>query len=167
VGALLIDEWRDTRERNQRVRTALASIHAELEANRAALGSAIANHETVIARLRESLGTGVAYEGGIISTAPFSAVAWEAARDAGITNDLDHATLMALGHAYRALSDYIAERTVFLNYLYTNDPMDLRRRPLALEGWLSDMKRHALGVEKWLDGAIRALSPVHEGRPQP
>jgi hypothetical protein len=36
VGALLIDEWRDTRERNERVRAALASIDAELEANRAA-----------------------------------------------------------------------------------------------------------------------------------
>jgi hypothetical protein len=49
VGALLIDEWRDTRERNERVRAALASIDAELEANRAALQSAIANHDTVIA----------------------------------------------------------------------------------------------------------------------
>ena len=64
--------------------------------------------------------------------------------------------LMALGHAYRALTDYIAERSVFLNYLYTNDTMDLRRRPLALAGWLSDIRGHAHGVEKWLDGALRA-----------
>ena len=62
VGALLIDEWRDTRARNERLRAALASIRAELEANRAVLGSAIANHETVIARLKESGKTGVVYE---------------------------------------------------------------------------------------------------------
>ena len=158
VGALLIDEWRDTRARNQRLRTALASIRAELEANRAALGSAIANHETVIARLKESGKTGVVYQGSIISGAPFSVVAWDAARDAGITNDLDNAMLMALGHAYRALTDYIAERTVFSNYLYTNDTNDLRRRPLALAGWLSDIRGHAHGVERWLDGALGALT---------
>ena len=166
VGALLIDEWRDTRERNKRVRAALASIHAELEANRVVLESAIANHETVIARLHESAKTGVPYVGGIIKAAPFSAVAWDAARDAGITNNLDHATLMAIGHAYRALADYIAERTVFTNYIYTNDTPELRRRPLALAGWLSDMKGHAHGVEKWFDGAMRALAPSHAGRKQ-
>ena len=165
VGALLIDEWRDTRARNQRVRAALASIRAELEANRAALGSAIANHEKVIARLNESLKTGVVYEGSIISGAPFTVVAWDAARDAGITNDLDNTMLMALGHAYRALTDYIAERTVFLNYLYTNEAMDLRRRPLALAGWLSDMRGHAQGVEQWVDGALGALAAAEAQQP--
>jgi type II secretory pathway pseudopilin PulG len=165
VGALVIDEWRDTRARNQRVRAALASIRAELGANRAALASAIANHEKVIARLNESGKTGVVYEGSIISGAPFSIVAWDAARDAGITNDLDNSMLMALGHAYRALTDYVAERTVFVNYLYTNDTMDLRRRPLALAGWLSDIRGHAQGVEKWLDGALGALA--ESGAEQP
>jgi type II secretory pathway pseudopilin PulG len=133
VGALLIDEWRDARERNERVRAAVVSIRAELEANRTALEAAIANHETVIARLRESTTSGV-YQGGIINAAPFSAVAWDAARDAGITNELDHTTLIALGHAYRALAEYISERTVFTNYLYTNDTSALRQRPLALDG---------------------------------
>ena len=165
VGALLIDEWRDTRERNERVRVALAAIGAELEANRTALSAAIGNHETVIARLQESTTRGV-YQGGIISGAPFSAVAWDAARDAGITNELDHATLIALGHAYGALSEYIAERTVFTNYLYTNDITALRQRPSALVGWLSDMRGHARDIEQWLDGALRALPASHEGQPQ-
>jgi hypothetical protein len=167
VGALLIDQWREARERNERVRAAMASIDSELEANRASLRSAIANHDTVITRLHESAKTEVVYEGGLISAPPFSDVAWDAARDAGITNDLDHDTLMALGHAYRALADYTAERTVFKNYAYTNDTADLRRRPLVLAGWLSDMNGHAHGVERWVDRALRALEPSSDGHQQP
>jgi hypothetical protein len=163
VGALLIDEWRDTRERNERVRVALASIRAELEANRTALRLAIANHETVIARLQQSTTRDI-YQGGIISAAPFSAVSWDAARDAAITNELDHATLIALGHAYRALTEYMAERTVFTNYLYTNDITALRQRPSALIGWLSDLRGHAHDIEKRLDGALRALPVSHESQ---
>ena len=167
VGALLIDEWRDTRERSERVRVALASIHAELVANRAVVQSAIENHETVMAKLRESTTDGV-YQGGIIAAAPFSAVAWDAARDAGVTNDLDHTTLIALGHAYRALADYTAERTVFTNYLYTNDMTAVRQRPLALVGWLSDMRGHAGGVEEQVDGALRTLAAgPDEVHPEP
>jgi hypothetical protein len=166
VGALLIDEWRDTRERNERVRLALASIHAELVANRTVVQSAIENHETVITKLRDSATSGV-YQGAIIGAAPFSAVAWDAARDAGITSDLDHTTLIALGHAYRALADYTAERAVFTNYLYTNDTPTLRQRPLGLAGWLSDMGGHARGVEEQLDRALRTLAAADEGPPRP
>ena len=165
VGALLIDEWRDTRERNERVRAALASIRAELEANRTAFRAAIANHESVIARLHESTTTAV-YQGSIINAAPFSAVAWDAARDAGITNELDHATLIALGHAYRALTEYIAERTVFTNYLYINDITALRQRPSALVGWLSDLRGRGPDIEKRLDEALRALPTSREGQPR-
>jgi uncharacterized caspase-like protein len=147
------------------VRAALTSIDAELEANRTALVSAIANHDAVIARLQASTPTAV-YQEGIISGAPFSAVAWDAARDAGITNELDHATLIALGHAYRALAEYIAQRTVFTNYLYTNDLPALRQKPLALAGWLSDLRGQAHGAEKWLDGALGTLAAPHEGHPQ-
>ena len=163
VGALLIDEWRDGRERNERLRAALTAIDAELEANRAALQSAIANHDTVIASLRRSTTSDV-YQGGIIAPVPFSAVAWDAARDAGVTNDLDHTTLIALGHAYRAVAEYIAARTVFTNYLYTNDTPALRQRPLALVGWLNDLRGEAGDVEKWLDGALGALAASHGGQ---
>jgi type II secretory pathway pseudopilin PulG len=162
VGALLIDEWRDTRERNERVRAALASIDAELEANRAALQSAIANHDTVIASLQASTPSAI-YQEVIISGAPFSAVAWDAARDAGVTNELDHTTLLALGHAYRALAEYMAARTVFTNYLYTNDLPALRHRPLALVGWLNDLRAQARGAEKRLASALGALAAPPEG----
>jgi hypothetical protein len=156
----------DTRERNERVRAALESIRAELEANRTTLRAAVANHETVIARLQDASTSGI-YQGSIISGAPFSAVAWDAARDAGITSEFDHATLITLGHAYRALMEYIAERTVFTNYLYTNDITGLRQKPSGLVGWLSDLRGHARNIEKPLDDALRALPMSNEGQSRP
>jgi hypothetical protein len=166
VGALVVDEWRDTRERNDRVRSALASIRAELEANQDALDTAIANHQNVIGRLRESAKTGVIYQGGIISGAPFSAVAWDAARDAAITNDIDHQTLMSLGHAYGTLTAYLDGRKLFSNFLYTNDTQALRGNPLGLAGWLSDLTRNAQGVKTAVAKAIVTLDSAEQGHEQ-
>ena len=159
VGALLVDEWRTARERSARVRSALASIRAELEANRTAIADAVSNHQTVIAKLREASGTGGTYQGSIISNPGFSVVAWGAARDGAITNDMDHNTLVTLGHAYTSLSDYMDERRVFTNYLYTNPTHDLRQNPQAIAGWLNDMSGHAKRVERRLDNALQTLPP--------
>ena len=163
VGALVVDEWRDTRERDARVRAALTSIHAELQANRTAIARAIANHEDVIGKLRKASETGIVYEGGVISTPLFSDIAWEAARNAAITNDIQFPQLMTLGHAYGGLANYLREREVFLNYLYTNNTMDLRRNPLALAGWLNDMRGHARDVEKRIDEAAAVLKDSERG----
>ena len=157
VGALLVDEWRTTRERSARVQSALASIRAELEANRTAIAEAITNHQTVITKLRVASDTGEIYQGSIINNPGFSSVAWGAARDGAITNDIDHVTLVTLGHAYTALSDYIDERRVFTNYLYTNSTPDPRANPQAIAGWLSDMSGHARRVQGRLDAALHAL----------
>ena len=157
VGALLVDEWRTTRERTARVRSALASIRTELDANRTAVANAIANHDAVITKLREAAAAGEIYQGSIISNPGFSSVAWDAARDGAITNDIDHVTLMSLGHAYTALSEYIDERRVFTNYLYTNSNPDLRGNPQTIAGWLSDMSGHAKRVHSRLDAAWQGL----------
>jgi hypothetical protein len=159
VGALLVDEWRTARERTARVQSALASIRSELEANRTAIADALANHQTVITKLREATGTGGIYQGSLISSPGFSAVAWDAARDGAITNDIDHVTLVALGHAYTALSDYMDERRLFTNYLYTNPTDDFRRTPQGIAGWLNDMSGHAKRVERRLDAALQTLPP--------
>ena len=159
VGALLVDEWRTARERTARVRSALASIRAELESNRTAIADAITNHQTVIAKLREASGTGEVYQGSIISNPGFSGVAWGAARDGAITNDIDHLTLVTLGHAYTALSDYMDDRRVFTNYLYTNPTHDLRQNPQSIAGWLNDMSGRAKRVERRLDAALQTLPP--------
>src|SRR5678816_2514882 len=62
VGALLIDEWRDSRQRDERVQTALQSLSAELLGNRDALDKNVRNNEELIAKLHESEKTGIVYE---------------------------------------------------------------------------------------------------------
>jgi hypothetical protein len=159
VGALLVDEWRTARERSERVRSALASIRAELETNRTAIAEAIAHHQIVMTKLREASDTGQIYQGSLISYPGFSAVAWGAARDAAITNDIDHVMLVTLGHAYTALSDYMDERRLFTNHLYTQPTDDLRRNPQGIAGWLNDMTGHAKRVERRLEAALQTLPP--------
>ena len=88
----------------------------------------------MITKLRAATNTGEVYQGSIINNPGFSSVAWGAARDGAITNDIDHVTLVTLGHAYTALSDYIDERRVFTNYLYTNSTPDPRANPQAIAG---------------------------------
>ena len=159
VGAFLLDDWRDRRERHARVEAALSSIRAELEANQTALAAAIDSHKIVIGRLRQAAETGVPYEDTLISSnASFSAVAWEAARNAAITNDIDHETLLTLGHTYTALADYIADRRLFLNHVYTNDVTQLRRNPIALAGWLNDITRHVNRTQERIAASLQVLT---------
>lgn len=159
VGALLIDEWRNTRERNERVQNALESVTVELQANRDALDKAIADNEQLIARLHESEKTGVIYEGPILRRPSLSSVAWDAVRDGGITSDVPHTLLMSLGRAYSAQASYISELGVFSTYLYTyQGPRPLRETPGALAGWLNDLKGRAQGVRQRIDEALKTLA---------
>ena len=155
--AFVVDEWRETRHRQARVNGALTAIRTELQANQQELARAIANHDEVVAILRESAKTGVVYEKGIIAPRFFSSAAWEAARNAAITSDIDHPTLMTLGHAYSMLADYVEDRSTFLNHLYTNNVTEVRRNPLGLAGWLSDMVGRARRVDAQLAQALDAL----------
>ena len=158
VGALLIDEWRDARQRNERVQNALASVTAELQGNRDALDMGITYNEPLITKLLESEKTGVIYEGAILRRTPLSSVAWDAVRDAGITSDVPHAQLMSLGSAYSAQASYISELGVFSSYLYTyQGPRSFREMPGALAGWLNDLTGRARSVRQRVDEALKVL----------
>ena len=159
VGALLLDEWRDDRATTRRVETALASIRNELDTNRRMLLKYIADNEEIMGRLQEANTTGRPYEGPVMRNFQISAVAWAAARDAGITNEIDHEVLMALGRAYDALSGQVDERSVFRDYLYTYDDIrTIRANPLRLAGWMNDMTLHARDVLKHVDAAMARLN---------
>jgi type II secretory pathway pseudopilin PulG len=158
LAALVVDGWRDARERSQRTQAALASIRQELEANRSAIAEAIGNYKEVMAALKESARTGRRYERGILRpSTPLSSVAWEAARDAAITNDMDHATLMTLGRVYGTLEGYRAEVRLFSNYLYTSGP-PLRDTPERIEGWMNDLTLRAREVSDALGETLRILT---------
>jgi hypothetical protein len=166
AGALIVDGWRDARARGQRTQAALGSIRQELEANQRALAEAISNYQAVVTALKESARTGRRYERGILRpSTPLSSVAWEAARDAAITNDMDHAALMTLGRAYGTLEGYRAEVRLFSNYLYTYDgPTPLRDTPERIAGWINDLILRARAVSDALGETLRMLTPP-ESRP--
>lgn len=158
VGALLIDEWRDTRQRNQRVQNALESVTAELRGNRDALDKSIEYNEQLMTTLRESAKSGVMYQGPILRRTPLSSVAWDAVRDAGVTSDVPHGLLMSLGSAYSAQASYITELGVFSSYLYTYEgPRSFREMPDKLAGWLSDLTGRARNVRQRIDEALKVL----------
>jgi hypothetical protein len=160
VGAFLVDEWRDSRERRVQVSTALRSIRTELQANRGALQLFVARNDEVIKALRQSASSGVRYEHGILASFPASSIAWSATRDAGTASDIDHDTLMALGRAYESVAGIARERQVFLDYAYTSfgGPASLRDNPLGLAGWLNDMVQHAQGAQRDVEAALKVLA---------
>ncbi len=119
VGALVVDEWRDSRHRAARVHESLTSIRAELQANLASTQELKVLNEELIGTLRESAKTGVVYQGGFVHNRPLSSVAWESTRDAAITNDIDHQVLMRLGRAYGAMNNYLADVGAFSSFIYT------------------------------------------------
>jgi len=165
VGALVVDEWRDARDRAARVQEALTAIRAELQANLTSVREVLALNEELIATLRESAKTGAVYQGGIVRSRPLSTVAWEAARDGAITTDIDHQTLMRLGRAYGATTRYLAEVSGYASFTYTYDgPTSLRERPERLAGWLSDLASRARGVEQQIGEALDAMDG-DAGRP--
>jgi hypothetical protein len=97
-----------------------------------------------------------------INAPPFSVVAWEAARDGAITNDIDHAMLMTIGHAYGALARYQNARQLFINYLYTNGSPTFRENTLGLAGWLSETARHARDVQARIKEAVLVLGSAQQ-----
>jgi hypothetical protein len=106
VGALLIDEWRDDRERQLRLETAMTSIRTELTNNLAALSRIVEREEVLIAELRRLQADGKHYEGPVLTDAAsgLGSIAWEAACDAGVMADMPFESLTALGRAYGSLA---------------------------------------------------------------
>jgi hypothetical protein len=158
VGALVVDEWRDARQRRERVETALASIRTELDANRTVLRRFVARNEEVEALLRQSAETGRPYQQGLVGSLPAGSIAWSAMRDAGTATDIEHELLVVLGRAYDAVTRQAQERQVFLDYVYTYDDVrSIRDNPLRLAGWLSDITQHARNAEQEVDNALKVL----------
>jgi hypothetical protein len=162
VGALLIDEWRDERERRARLETAMASIRAELEENRKAVATRLARNERLIADLRVLATAGRTYEGGLIRPGlPISDVVWEASQDAGITADIPLDQLITLGRVYGALADYRSEMAAFSEQLYADPAIATayRTNPLNLVGRYNDITGRVRRLHRLLRAALDTLPP--------
>jgi hypothetical protein len=158
VLAYAISEWRDSRVRDQRVRDARTSIRAELETNRNAITDVIGLNEALIGALHESAKTGQPYMDQIVNARVLTSTAWDATRDAAITNDLPFSELTAVGQAYAAQERYSKEIEFFSNQLYAGAVMvDLRKNPRHLAGILNDFTAHARGVKTRYEEALTVL----------
>ena len=139
VLALAVDEWRETRQRHERVRTALVSIRAELTENRRAIAKAGAYHQALADTLFALARAGAATPGdglfssGIIAPAEIVSTAWQSAQVIGATADMPYPTVLALSQAYHEQAGYERRKEAATQVLYGR----------ALEGgWGAVMARY-------------------------
>ena len=158
IGALALNDWHDRRQRDENVRSALASIRIEVQTNLESITSVIAFYEKLMGTLTESAKTGNPYMDTLVPRLNLSTTAWDATRDAGISSDIPFPTLMALGRGYTAQAGFVREIESFLNQAYTgNVTVDLRKNPIGLRGILSDYTHHARDLKQNYENALAAL----------
>jgi len=111
--ALAVDEWRDARQRAERVRVALAGIRDELRENARRIEAARVRHR----RVADTLGALVArgarptpqvWMNPMFNPALVTSTAWEAARETGALADMPLPTVLRLAPAYEAQERYRA-----------------------------------------------------------
>jgi hypothetical protein len=111
--ALAVDEWRDARQRAERVRVALAGIRDELRANARRVDTARARHRRVADTLGALAARGVrptpqVWTNPMFNPALVTSTAWQAARETGALADMPLATVLRLARAYEAQERYRA-----------------------------------------------------------
>lgn len=109
--ALGMDEWRTERARAEQASVALRSIRAELALNLRSVEEARDNHLAMRDSLRHYVALGQSpppeiYLHGIFNPAPTQAIAWEAAREVGSTNDLPYSLVLELARVYDRQTRY-------------------------------------------------------------
>ena len=159
VGALALNEWRDARDRQARVRDALAAMRLELQANREEIERVMARNAEVIGKIKEAKEEQRRYEGGLLRPAQVVATAWDSSRAAAITNDVPFATLMALGRAYARQATYDRDLGSFYNTLLSGTLGDVRANPDLMAGLLNEMDGNARSLLQEYDRALKALPP--------
>ena len=109
--ALAADEWREARQRRERVRVTVAGIREEIRANSALVSRAREKHlflRDTLEKLRvaEALPPPKIWAEGIWSPAQVTSTAWEVARETGALADIPPATVLALAKVYGSQENY-------------------------------------------------------------
>ena len=157
IAALALNEWKDSRDRQARVRDALAAIRLELQANRDELQRVVTGTADVIGKIKEATKQKRRYEDGLLRRAQLVSTAWDSSRAAAITNDLPFPTLMALGRAYTLQADYQRDMGSFYSTLLSGTLGDLRGNPELMAGLLNEMDGNARRLSQEYDQALEAL----------
>ena len=157
VGALALNEWKEARDRQARVREALAAMRLELQANSDEIQRAIADGEDIIGKITQATNEERRYGGRLLARAQLVSAAWDSSRAAGITSDLPFPLLMALGRAYTLQADYQNLMGSFYNTLLSGTLGDVRANPQLMAALLNEMNGAAGRVAREYQRALKAL----------
>jgi hypothetical protein len=157
IAALALNEWKDGRDRQARVRGALAAIRLELQANREEIQRVITGTADVIGKIKQATKEKRRYEDGVLRRPQLVSTAWDSSRAATITNDLPFPTLMALGRAYTLQADYQRDMGSFYSTLLSGTLGDLRANPQLMAGLLNEMDGNARRLSQEYGRALEAI----------
>ena len=157
IAALALNEWKDSRDRQARVRDALAAVQLELRANREEIQRVITGTADVIGKIKQATKEKRRYEDGLLRRPQLVSTAWDSSRAATITNDLPFPTLMALGRAYTLQADYQRDMGSFYSTLLSGTLGDLRGNPELMAGLLNEMDGNARRLSQEYERALKAL----------
>jgi hypothetical protein len=157
IAALALNEWKDGRDRQARVRDALAAIQLELQANRDEIQRAVAGTAGVIGKIKEATKEQRRYEEGMLRRPQLVSTAWDSSRTAAITNDLPFPVLMAVGRAYTLQADYQRDMASFYSTLLSGTLGDVRGNPQLMIGLLNEMDGNARRLSQEYGRALEAL----------
>ncbi len=109
--ALAADEWRESRERSERVRLTLAGIREEMRANSDRVKSARDHHRFTIDTLTRLQASGASpapkiWSNGMWNPAQVTSTAWLVARETGVLADMPTPTVLELASVYEAQGIY-------------------------------------------------------------
>lgn len=159
--ALVVNEWREDQQQQQRAGVALQSIQAELRENLQSVRRARANHLAMQTSLRTLATRGQTpppdiYLGGIFNPALVSASAWEAARESGMTEHLPYELVLALSRVYAEQARYQA----LSNGLVQDLMAQIRRE--GVETVLRDRSMHFLPIQEDFANREQHLAEAYE-----
>ena len=157
VGALALNQWKEDRDRQARVRDAMAAMRLELEANRQDVQRVMTGTEDVIGKIKEASKEKRRYEDGLLRRAQLVSTAWDSSRAAAITNDIPFPTLMALGRAYTLQADYQRDMASFYNSLLSGTLGDVRGNPQLMIGLLNEMNGNGQRLLREYERALKVL----------
>ncbi|HEX7242127.1 MAG TPA: hypothetical protein VF263_17715 [Longimicrobiaceae bacterium] len=122
--ALAVDEWRDERAKDARMRAAIRSIHSELTENRREMERARAYHRALADTLQNLSSMGAphlpagAAPQGFLMDSDIVSTAWHSAQAGGVLDDMPHETVLELARVYHEQAGYEQRREATGQVLY-------------------------------------------------
>lgn len=158
--ALGMDEWRDGRARQRRVREAVAAVQAELRENRRLVQEAGTYHSALADTFAVLAASGAArpdpgvFPQGLLAPASVLRNAWESAEASGATNEMPYAMVLQLSRVYARQAEYEALARALLEGTYNQLARD---GPDALLGRYT----HFIALERDFAGRERQLAILY------